>query len=456
MEPNCPPEPNVCLIGAGVAGLAAGAALRRRGIEFDCLEASDDVGGLWHLFGATGPTAAYRSVHTISSRRTIGYRDFPIPEHFPDFPDRERFHDYLRDYAGHFDLRRSIRFGTRVRSAAPLPGGGWRIETAAGESAEYRALVVASGHLTEPLLPDFPGHFDGPVIHARDYVDPTDPVDLHGKRVLVVGLGNSAVDIASELSRKGVADHVLLSARRGAWVVPKYAFGVPFDRLVSLFPSLPLAPQQILGTQLIRLLAGDPARFGLPRPDHRFLQAHPTVSTELYLRLGSGDLHVRPGIAELRGDRVAFADGREDPVDAILCATGYRTALPFFDPGLLAGADGELALYLRIFKPGTPDLAFVGFAEGVPSQPAFDELQADLVAMWLAGEWAPPAPAAMEREIAADRRRFPNYDKEHLVPIYERHLRKRAIPAGRRRVAGGLRGRSATRLATIPGLRSCG
>jgi cation diffusion facilitator CzcD-associated flavoprotein CzcO len=423
------------VIGAGIAGLATCQALRARGIEFDCFEAADDVGGLWHLDGSTAPTPAYRCVHTISSRRTFGFRRFPMPEHYPEFPGQPQVLAYLRDYAERFDLRRSIRFGARVRSAERLSGGGWRVEAEGCEAARYDVLLPASGHLTEPVYPDFPGDFDGEAIHARDYMDPTEPLDLRGRRVLVVGIGNTAVDIACELSRNGVAERVILSTRSGAWVVPKYApLGIPIDRFLRVQPAfVPLRLQFFLSGRLVRLLTGDPARYRLPAPDHGFFDNHPTLSTDLLLRLANGDILARPNVAELRGDRALFTDGSEEPIDAIVYGTGHRAALPYLDPEVFVPVDGNLPLYLRIFKPGTEDLAFMGFAEGLPSQPVFDELQAELVAMWLAGEWAPPPPAEMEREIAADQRRFFRYRKEHLVPVYERELLRKAIPAGRRR-----------------------
>ncbi|HET9154034.1 MAG TPA: NAD(P)-binding domain-containing protein [Solirubrobacterales bacterium] len=430
------PKSRACVIGAGIAGLAACQALRARGIEFQCFEAGDDVGGLWHFEGSTAPTPAYRSVHTISSRRTFGFRRFPMPDDYPDFPGQRLVMAYLRDYAEHFDLRRSIRFGARVTSAERLPGGGWRVQAEGCEPAGFDVLLSASGHLTEPVYPDFPGAFEGETIHARDYMDPTDPLDLRGKRVLVVGIGNTAVDIASELSRTGVAESVILSTRSSAWVVPKYTFGVPSDRVFRLLmPALPLRPQLFVAGRLLRLLSGGPARFGLPAPNHGFLEAHPTLSSDLLLRLGHGAILARPDVAALRGDRVRFTDGSEEQIDAIVYATGYRAAVPFLAPEIFAPVDGNLPLYLRTFKPGVDDLAFIGFAEGVPSQPVFDELQAELVAMWLSGEWTPPQPFEMEREIATDQRRFSHYRKEHLVPVYERELRHEAIPAGRRRAA---------------------
>ena len=437
------------MIGAGASGLVACKALADRGIPTVCYESSDDVGGTWYFRNPNGRSAAYRSLHINISHPSISFRDFPFPGELPDFPHHTHIHAYLRDYADAFDLRRSIRFGTTVEGAERLPEGGWRLRLSDGEVQRFDALVVCNGHHWDPSFPDppFPGRFDGLAIHAHDYIDPTEPIDFKGKRVLVVGIGNTGVDIACELSRRDVAERVAISTRSGAWIVPKYAFGRPFDQFAATQPKVPLALQRRVGGLLVRLLSGHPKRYGLPTPNHRFLESDPTMSGELLLRLGSGDVVAKPNVAELDGESVRFADGSEERFDVIVYATGYRISFPFFDEEFISAPGNVLPLYKRIFKPGIDDLAFIGLAEPLPSQFIFAELQAKLVGMWLDGEWALPPVSEMESAIAADDKRFtghftprPRHTMQHLVPIYERDLTKKVIPAGRRRAARGTQG----------------
>jgi hypothetical protein len=255
----------------------------------------------------------------------------------------------------------------------------------------------------------------------------------------VVGIGNSGVDIVSELSRKGVAERVFLSTRSGAWVVPKYAFGRPVDQVFKTIPWLPTGLQRRIAQILPRITSGRMEDFGLPRPNHRFLEAHPTVSSELLLRLGSGDAVAKPNVAELQGDRVRFTDGSVEQVDAIIYATGYKITFPFFDPELVSAPGNALPLYKRMFKPGMDDLAFIGFGQALPTLFPFVEIQAKLAARWLAGDWVPPSPSEMEDEIGRDLRRHghwverPRHTMEVDYWIYEYDLRKRVVPEGRRR-----------------------
>jgi cation diffusion facilitator CzcD-associated flavoprotein CzcO len=426
---------HVCVIGAGVSGLVSCKALRDWGIEHTCFEASDDVGGNWYFRNPNGRSSAYRSLHIDTSKERISFADFPMPAHYPDFPHHSELHAWLRDYADAFGLRERIRFGTNVERAQRLEGGGWDVD---GE--RFDALVVCNGHHWDPRFPGFPGTFDGETIHSHHYIDTRDPLDMHDKRVLVVGIGNSAVDIASEVSRKGVAERTLLSTRSGAWVMPKYIFGRPVDQLVKTNPRLPLRLQRRMGALLQRLMSGKPEDFGLPAPNHRFLEAHPTVSSEILLRLGSGDAVAKPDVAELQGDRVRFADGSVEEVDVIVYATGYNISFPFFDPEFLSAPDNRLSLYKRMFKPGADDLVFVGLGQAIPTIFPFAELQAKLMARYLAGDWALPSPTEMERTIRADEAKHikhfssrPRHTMQLDWYVYEHDLVKREIPAGQAR-----------------------
>ncbi len=428
------------MIGAGVSGLTAIKSLRDWDVPHTVFEASDDIGGNWYFRNPNGRSSAYRSLHIDTSKNAISFADFPMDERYPDFPHHTEINRFLHEYADRFGLREHIRFDSAVERAERLENGGWRITTANGEEGLFDALLVCNGHHWDPSYPDFPGHFDGETLHSHHYIDPTDPLDLTGKRVLVVGIGNSAVDITSELARKGVADRVYISTRSGAWVIPKYVFGRPADQVFKTNPHIPLALQRRLVRLLPRIVSGRMEDFGLPTPNHQFLEAHPTVSSELLLRLGSGDAVAKPDVTELLGDRVRFADGSIEEVDAIVYATGYRITFPFFDPEFISAPGNALPLYKRIFRPGVDDLAFVGFAQAIPTIFPFAECQSKLVGRWLAGDWALPSPTEMEREIARDDARFvrhynprPRHTMQLDFYIYEHELRKRVIPEGQRR-----------------------
>jgi cation diffusion facilitator CzcD-associated flavoprotein CzcO len=447
--------PNTCVIGAGVSGLTAIKSLGDWEIPHTAFEASDDVGGNWYFKNPNGRSSAYRSLHIDTSKNALSFEDFPMAGHYPDFPHHSEIKQFLGEYADRFGLRDRIKFQTRVQRAERLPGGGWRISVSGpeGERDElFDALLVCNGHHWDPSYPDFPGHFDGPTIHSHHYIDPADPLDLVGKRVLVVGIGNSAVDITSELARKGVAEQVFISTRSGAWVMPKYVFGRPADQVFKTNPRLPLGLQRRMAGLLPRIVSGRMEDFGLPTPNHRFLEAHPTVSSELLLRLGSGDAVAKPDVAELQGDRVRFTDGSVERVDAIVYATGYRISFPFFDPDFISAPGNVLPLYKRMFKLGVDDLAFIGFGQAIPTIFPFAECQSKLAGRWLGGDWVPPAPREMEQEIKRDERRFLRHYKNrprHTMQVdyylYEYDLRKRVLPAGQERARAGAGARLAGR-----------
>ena len=200
-----------------------------------------------------------------------------------------------------------------------------------GERTErYRAVMVANGHHWNPRWPEpaFPGSedFEGEQIHVHHYREPD---VLVGKRVLVLGIGNSAVDIAVESSR--IADRTFLAMRRGAWILPKFVNGKPVDEAAPPATShLPLAVQRFFMGRALKVAVGDMETYGLPKPDHKLLEAHPTVSSELLPRLGHGDIEVKPNIDRFTGGRtVVFADGSEEELDLIVYCTGYKISFPF-------------------------------------------------------------------------------------------------------------------------------
>jgi Flavin-binding monooxygenase-like len=437
-------SPSVCVIGAGVSGLTACKALSDFDVPHTCFEASDEVGGNWYFQNPNGVSSAYRSLHIDISKPSISFRDFPMPDRYPDYPHHSHIFEWLRDYADAFGLRDRIRFNTRVERAERAAGGGWQVTLDDGGQESFDALLVCNGHHWDPRYPDFPGTFEGPQIHSHDYLDPSTPLDLYGKRVLVVGIGNSAVDIVSELGRKTVSDTVFLSTRSGAYVVPKYIFGKPADQVVKTNPRLPGGLQRRASRLLPRIFSGRMEDFGLPTPNHNFLDAHPTVSSELLGRLGSGDAVAKGDVAELLVDSVRFSDGTVERIDAIIYATGYKVSFPFFDREFLAAPDNVLPLYKRMLKPGLDDLAFIGLGQPIPTIFPFSELQSKLAARWLSGDWAPPPRGEMEAEIRRDEAfhtgHFTNKPR-HTMQLewyaFEHELNTRSIPAGQARARAG-------------------
>jgi dimethylaniline monooxygenase (N-oxide forming) len=417
------PLPRVCVIGAGSSGIAVLKALKDRGLPHCCFEKGEQIGGNWCYGNSNGVSAAYESLHINTDCRLMEYRDYPMPPGTPDYPGHELIQAYFEDYVDHFGLRQQIRFRTEVTAARQRAGGGWEVTLDSGETESFDALIVANGHHWDPAWPDPPyrGEFHGAQFHAHAYRNPRVPVDCQGKRVLVVGMGNSAMDIACELGRPGVAGRLYLSARRGVWILPKYLFGIPTTRLSRLPHWLPWRLASLFTRLLVTLNSGTPWRFGLPRPDHGMLQAHPTVSEEIYLRLGSGDIHPRGGIRALRGDRVEFTDGRTEQVDVIIWCTGYKLSFPFFDPAFISAPENDLPLWERMIRPGVEGLYFVGLLQPLGAIMPIAEAQGRFIGEHLLGRIALPEEPAMwraiERERAAMQRRYRDGSPRHTMQV---------------------------------------
>ena len=425
------------MIGAGISGLTAAKMLGDYGVPYTCFEASDRVGGNWAFGNPNGHSSAYRSLHIDTSKHRLSFKDFPMPEDFPDFPHHTQIKAYLDSYADAFGLRDSIEFENGVAHAGHRADGGWDLTLHSGETRTVDLLVVANGHHWDPRTPTFPGHFDGEAIHSHHYIDPTDPLDLKGKRILVVGLGNSAADIAVELSGKAQQNEVTLSTRSSAWIVPKYMYGLPADKYFATSPYLPLSWQRKLIQKMQFMTGSNPELYGLPKPNHKFFEAHPTQSVELPLRLGSGDVVPKPDIDRLEGHTVHFIDGTSSDFDVIVYATGYNITFPFFDEDLVSAPGNVIRLFKRMFKPGLGDAVFMGFAQSVPTLFPFVEAQARLLAAYAVGAYELPDEAEMERVITADEQLHighvtdrPRHTQQVDYFVYEHDLRTRELPAG--------------------------
>jgi cation diffusion facilitator CzcD-associated flavoprotein CzcO len=348
---------------------------------------------------------------------------------------------YFDEFADHFGLREKISFRTEVTKVGPADGE-WAVRTkgpGGGENTErYRAVLVANGHHWDPRWPEpaFPGsdEFEGEQVHAHHYREPD---VLRGKRVLVLGLGNSATDIAVESSR--IADKTFLAVRRGAYVIPKYMNGKPIDETATpLISRLPLAVQRFFAMKGLEIAAGDMTTYGLPKPDHKLFEAHPTVSSELLPRLGHGDIAVKPNIDHFSGGRtIRFVDGSEEEIDLVVYCTGYKMTFPFFDPKVLAAPDNRLPLFRRVVSVERPGLYFIGFIQPLGPIMPLAEAQCEWIADLLTGRATLPAAGEMKREIAKEERKQAKRfvaSKRHTVEV-DFHPYLREIRRERKRVA---------------------
>jgi len=388
----------VCIIGAGSSGVAAAKALQARDVRIEGFEIGSDIGGMWRYENDNGLSSAYRSLHIDTSRKNLGYPDHPIPDRAPDFLSHGEVMEWLESYAQRFDLKRHFRFNCQVERIAPEDDGAWRVALAGGETRRYRAVIVANGHLWDPRRATFPGAFDGEQLHSHDYRT-AEP--FTGKQVLVVGIGNSAVDIAVDVCKS--ASRTFLSTRRSAWVMPKYIMGIPVDRWSGFFVRklhLPTPVARTLVRWLAFLVVGDQRRFGVPRPRHAIWREHATLSQELLPYCGHGWIRMKPNVRALRGAQVEFDDGSSERVDAIIEATGYRTSFPFLDRALFEVTEQVPALYRRMTPPQLRGLYFVGLVQPVGPTIPLAEVQSRWLAAVLSGAMQLPERAAMQREIA--------------------------------------------------------
>lgn len=376
---------NVCVIGAGVSGLLATKNLVEHGFGVDCYERETGVGGLWNWRHHRSPV--YASAHLISSRAATQVPDFPMPDSWPDYPHHRQVLSYLEHYADHFDLRRHIWFGSEVVRVRPAGGDRWDVTThSTGGGTErthrYAAVVIANGHHWAPQLPGYPGldGYSGEVLHASAF---SDPASLRGRKVLVVGAGNTGCDIAVEAAQRAAA--CWHSSRRGYWHLPKYLLGRPVDQVNELVSALrlPLRVRQWLFARTLRLAVGDLTRFGLPAPDHRVYETHPLVNSQLVYYLGHGRITPVPDVARFHPDAVELADGSTIQPDLVLLATGYLPRFEFLDPQLLdLDQHGRPHLYLHAFSRH-PTLAVAGLLQPDSGVFRLVHWQTVAIARWL-------------------------------------------------------------------------
>lgn len=406
-EGAVPPKeslPRVCVIGAGSSGIAAAKALYEARVPFDCFESGPVVGGMWVFRNPNGLSGCYSSLEMNTSRPRMAYSDFPMPEYFNDYPMHWQVREYFDRYVDHFGIRDTISFETRVEHAERRDDGVWEV-TISGTAAdgdlqvrEYDAVIVANGHHWDPRWPEppFPGTFAGDEMHSHDFRDPR---VFEGRRVLIVGCGNSGMDIACASSY--AADATFVSVRRGVHVLRKRLRGKPIDQML-LPPGLPWSVKQ-KGFELLRRLSGDATKHGMPEPDHKVGHAHPTLSDEFLDRLRDGSLRMKPNITELEGERVRFEDGTTEELDLIVYATGYKVSFPFFDPDFISAPGNDLPLYRRTFHPQIGGVFFIGLAQPLGALMPVSEEQGKWIAEYLSGGYHLPDEGEIREEMRAER-----------------------------------------------------
>ena len=406
-------QDKIAVIGAGPCGLPVCKALAQAGLDYECLEASEHVGGIWNL--TSERSGAYRSLHTNTSTHAMAYSDFPFDAAGPRHLAAQELQAYFERYATRFDLRPNIRFGKRVERARPIEGDRWELEFSDGDRRTYSALIVATGQYTRPRWPTHPApdSFSGETLHVFDYFDPATPVDCRGKRVVVVGLGSSAAEVAAELADPkhpiGSASRVHLSGRSGRWVLNKSIDGKPLDAAAP-HPASPLpAPLRALpdraalwamrrlmkaGLQRAVAVSGSPESLGLPVPTIQPWEDRPTMSNDFIPAVREGRIEIHPGIETFEGKRITFSDDSSVEADVVLYATGYELDFPFLDRETLGCEARDLALYRQIAHPEHACLFFVGCLRVSCSMWPLAEQQGLWIAKLLAGGFEPLAGSA--------------------------------------------------------------
>lgn len=388
----------IAVIGAGAAGLCAAKHLLARGIEVTVFEAGSTVGGLWVYENDNGLSPAYRSLHVNSEASVTAYKDFPFPEGSPIYPNHMQMAAYLDAYAERFDLKRHIRFRTPVTHVERAGKGTWLVSSQGGDAERFDAVVVATGHQGTPSHPAFAEKFAGEYLHAHSY---RVPEPFRDKHVLVVGVGNSACDIAADICT--VAGSTTIAARSPVLIMPRVLFGKPTSRFLAKVEKrwMPWPLRRWIRETITWAVHGRMEQWGFVTPKTR---THPASHPSLMAHFVWRRITARPGIAEVRGDEVHFVDGSSRRFDAMIAATGYDVELPFLGADL-SPVDGRwLNLYLRVVHPGAPGLYFLGFFNvGGGGNIRMMDDQAEWVAAIEAGEVAAPEDAEMKDGIARER-----------------------------------------------------
>jgi dimethylaniline monooxygenase (N-oxide forming) len=423
------------VIGAGAGGLSAAKHLLAAGIDVTIFEAGSRVGGLWVYDNDSGMSPAYKSLHINSEAKVSTFVDFPFHDAVSLYPDHEEMSRYFEAYARHFDLTPRIRFRCRIASVVPA-GDRFTVSLEGGSAETFDGVVIATGHQSKPRHPAQVAGFAGEYTHAHAYRIPR---LFDGKRVLVIGPGNSGVDIASDICTS--TSHTVLSARSPVLIMPRMMFGAPSSRTLLKLekPWLPVGVRLWIRKTLTRVFHGRMEQWGFQTPTGR---THPISHPTLISHIVWGRISVKPGIDKIAGKDITFTDGTTATFDTIIAATGYTTELPFLSPALnpISPDHSRVDLYHRVVHPSCPGLYFVGFfdATGGSNVRMMDD-QSEYVAAIAKGAVKTPGPAAMLTSIAVEKAwaatQFPNTPRYGLELDPRRYRKLLAEAYARNQVA---------------------
>lgn len=420
-------KPRVAIIGCGPSGITALKNILDQGIEAVAFDRNTEVGGNWIYDENESHSSVFETTHIISSKYLSQYEDFTFDDFDPevaDYPSHDELRRYFQAYAKHFGLYPFIRFETLVLHCEWIGEQSWEITTEKnGEQKKepFTHLVVANGHHWKPRYPNYPGEFTGEFIHSHQYKR-AEP--FRGKKVLVIGGGNSACDVAVETSR--VSAKTAISWRRGYWIIPKFLFGKPSDQVAARTKWIPPRLRLAINSLLLRLLLGKNEAYGLPPRLDALGATHPTINDELLHKIRHGKVKPRKNILRFEGRDVIFEDGTREEYDTIVACTGYWLSHPFFHKDFIDYSQGPVPLYLKMFHPRITNLYFVGMFQPLGCIWPGAELQSKLLAQELIGNWKRPKniEALCQKEVNNPDFKQINSPRHTITVDYHRFVKK--------------------------------
>ena len=418
-----PHQKTCAIIGAGASGICLAKYLLEVGLDVTVFEIGTKIGGMWVYENDSGRSSAYKTLHINTAKNLTNYSDFKFKDSVQRFPSHYDMHEYLHEYAEYFGVKERIRFRSEVTNIEPLftPGEEeprWRLETVDGMQREFDTVCVATGHLTKPLhVSDFQDRFEGEYMHSHYY---RTPEPFKGKRVCIVGVGNSAVDIASDMCV--ITDRCVMVARSGVMIAPKLIFGFPVtDISMKLFqPWIPDKLRRKIIELMTRLVHGRMEDYGFKPLTRR---AHPTTSATIMQDVAYNRVAVKQGIEKIDGKTIHFVDGTSEEFDVLLACTGYLIDLPFLSESLVPIDDNNVELYKRIVPVDWPGLYILGMIMTTTALNWSFEEQARWVREFILGNAIMPKREEMLRDIEKKKAFIAKYYKESTRHhIEEEHM----------------------------------